>query len=209
VAPQENIMVYSFLVETYASERLKTLNVWSMFRDEDLDARPHPRLDRDRTAHEHMVHQCQSEDRWFRTMFDIDLGSPPLPETETRLAFIQRYADDSGRRLARLREKNEAWWAEDVAFFDTTHSRAWIMVRRVAHTAHHRGEQTTLLRLMGRQVHSVYGPSIDTGGLPIHDALTINAYPDIDSLIDGELQGGRKAALPGPGSHPSTERPGR
>src|SRR5207249_726864 len=80
---QENIMVYSFLVETYASERLKTLNVWSMFRDEDLDVRPHPRLDRDRTAHEHMVHQCQSEDRWFRTMFDIDLGSPPLPGTET------------------------------------------------------------------------------------------------------------------------------
>src|SRR5437879_8238633 len=75
-------MVYSFLVETYASERLKTLNVWSMFRDEDLDVRPHPRLDRDRTAHEHMVHQCQSEDRWFRTMFDIDLGSPPLRSEE-------------------------------------------------------------------------------------------------------------------------------
>src|SRR5256885_3036355 len=105
-----------------------------MFRDEDLDVRPHPRLDRDRTAHEHMVHQCQSEDRWFRTMFDIDLGSPPLPGTETRLAFIQRYADDSGRRLARLREKNEAWWAEDGAVFDTTHSRAWTMVRRGAPT---------------------------------------------------------------------------
>src|SRR3989442_876787 len=94
-------MVYSFLVETYGSERLKTLNVWSMFRDEDLDVRPHPRLDRDRTAHEHMVHQCQSEDRWFRTMFDIDLGSPPLPETEARLAFIQRYAGLRTRKGAR------------------------------------------------------------------------------------------------------------
>jgi uncharacterized damage-inducible protein DinB len=209
VAPQENIMVYSFLVETYASERLKTLNVWSMFRDEDLDVRPHPRLDRDRTAHEHMVHQCQSEDRWFRTMFDIDLGSPPLPETETRLAFIQHYADDSGRRLARLREKNEAWWAEDVAFFDTTHSRAWIMVRRIAHTAHHRAEQTMLLRLLGREVWSVYGPSVDTGGLPANGARTIYAYPDIETLIAGESSGGEKTLLPGPGSHPSTERPGR
>jgi hypothetical protein len=83
------------------------------------------------------------------------------------------------------------------------------MVRRIAHTAHHRAEQTTLLRLLGRQVHSVYGPSIDTGGLPIHDAPTIYAYTDIASLIEGESRGGAKAALPGPGPRPSTERPDR
>src|SRR2546426_12173790 len=160
-------MVYSFLVETYASERLKTLNVWSMFRDEDLDVRPHPRLDRDRTAHEHMVHQCQSEDRWFRTMFDIDLGSPPLPGTETRLAFIQRYADDSGRRLARLREKNEAWWAEDVAFFDTIHSRAWIMVRRGAHTPPPRGGATKLPPPMGGPGRRHVRPSGGNSALPV------------------------------------------
>jgi hypothetical protein len=62
------------------------------------------------------------------------------------------------------------WWKQDVAFFDTIHSRAWIMVRRIAHTAHHRAEQTTLLRLLGRQVWSVYGPSVDTGGLPANGA---------------------------------------
>ena len=202
-------MNYSFLVDTYSTERLKTLNVWSMFRDNDMDIRPHPLLERDRTAHEHMVHQCLSEDKWFRTMFGIEVGAPPLPDPENRMAFIRRYADDSEQRLARLTEKNEAWWEQEVAFFDTTHLRAWIMVRRVAHTAHHRGEQTILLRLMGRPVHSVYGPSVDTGGLPINNAVTINAYSDIASLLEGESQGGRKAALPGPGDHPSTERPGR
>src|SRR5207247_7961217 len=36
-------MDHAFLVETYASERLKTLSVWSMFADEDLNVRPHPR----------------------------------------------------------------------------------------------------------------------------------------------------------------------
>jgi hypothetical protein len=123
------------------------------------------------------------------------------------LAFIRRYADDSGQRLARLAEKDGDWWEQTVAFFDTTHRRTWIMVRRVAHSAHHRGEQTTLLRLMGRAVHSVYGPSADTGGLPVNDAVTINAYPDVASLLEGESQGGRKAALPGPGDRPSTERP--
>jgi uncharacterized damage-inducible protein DinB len=200
---------YGFLVDTYASERLKTLNVWSMFRDADLNVRPHPRLDRDRTPVEHMVHQCVSEDKWFTTMFGIDVGAPPLPTRETRLDFIRRYAEDSEKRLTALQTKDEPWWEAEVSFFDTIHSRAWIMVRRVAHTAHHRAEQTTLLRLLGHPVHSVYGPAIDTGGLPANRAATIYAYPDVSALIDGESRGGAKAPLPGPGPHPSTERPDR
>ena len=178
-----------------------------MFDDADLDVRPHPRLARDRTPREHMVHQCLSEDKWFTGMFGIDVAAPPLPSPETRLGFIERDAEDSGKRLAALGARDAAWWDAEVAFFDTTHSRAWIMVRRIAHTAHHRAEQTTLLRLLGRPVHSVYGPSIDTGGLPINGAPTIYAYRDIPSLIEGERRGGAKAPLPGPGTKPSTERP--
>jgi uncharacterized damage-inducible protein DinB len=200
-------MRYTFLVDTYASERLKTLNVWSMFDDADLATRPHPRLSRDRTPGEHMVHQCMSEDKWFTTMFGIDVGAPPLPVRETRLEFIRRYAEDSEKRLAALQTKGESWWEMEVPFFDTRHSRAWIMVRRVAHTAHHRAEQTTVLRLLGRSVHSVYGPAIDTGGLPANHAATIYPYPDVDALVAGESHGGAKAPLPGPGPHPSTERP--
>jgi len=202
-------VTYDFLVETYASERVKTLNVWAMFADDDMNVRPHPRLNRDRTPREHMVHQCMSEDKWFSGMFGIDVSAPPLPLEETRLGFIQRYAEDSDKRLARLEQADEAWWAETVAFFDTRHTRAWIMVRRIAHTAHHRAEQTTLLRLLGRQVHSVYGPSVDTGGLPANHAPTIYAYPNVASLIAGEAGGGAKAPLPGPGQNPSTERPDR
>jgi len=156
-----------------------------------------------------MVHQCLSEDKWFRTMFGIDLGMPPLPAQETRLEFIKRYAEDSGKRVAILQVKDNGWWEEEVAFFDATHSRAWVMVRRIAHTAHHRSELTTLLRLLGREVHSVYGPAVDTGGLPANKAATIYAYPDIPSLIEGESHGGAKTALPGPGEKPSTERPDR
>jgi hypothetical protein len=200
-------MDYSFLVDTYASERLKTLSVWSMFLDEYMDIRPHPLLGRDRTPHEHMVHQCLSEDKWFCTMFGIEVGALPLPESETRLNFIERYADHTGKRLAMLQEKDSAWWEQQVPFFDTMRSRAWIMVRRIAHTAHHRAEQTMLLRLFGRAVYSVYGPSVDTGGLPVNNAVTIYAYPDVASLLEGERLGGKKATLPGPGPKPSTERP--
>ncbi len=201
-------MEYDFLVDTYDLERLKTLNVWSMFKNEDLTIRPHPLLGRDRNPLEQMVHQCLSENKWFINMFGIDVGAPPLPSREVRLEFIKRYAEDSGKRLLVLRSKEKIWWEEEVSFFDVKHTRAWIMVRRIAHTAHHRAEMTTLLRLLGRQVYSVYGPSVDTGGLPDNKALTIYAYSDIDSLIEGESRGGAKNVLPGPGDKPSTERPG-
>lgn len=200
-------MKYSFLVETYETERLKTVSVWSMFMEADLSVRPHPLEKKDRSPREHMVHQCMSEDKWFRTMFDIDVGAPPLPEKETRLEFIRRYAEDSGRRLELLREKDKNWWEQEVSFFDVKRSRAWVMLRRITHTAHHRAEQTVLLRLLGREVYSVYGPSADTGGLPQNDALTIYPYPNIESLMEGEAKGGAKAKLPGPGNKPCTERP--
>jgi uncharacterized damage-inducible protein DinB len=200
-------MEYNFLINTYDTERIKTLSVWSMFMDEDLLIRPRPLGRRDRNPLEHMVHQCISEDKWFCNMFGIDVGAPPLPEQEARLEFIKRYAKDSGKRLAMIEETDKAWWEQEVSFFETKQSKAWIMVRRIAHTAHHRGEQTTILRMLGRKVHSVYGPSADTGGLPQNNALTIYAYSDIASLVEGESKGGEKTDLPGPGNTPCTERP--
>ena len=87
-------MEYQFLVDTYDSERLKTLNVWSMFTDDDLIIRPHPSLQRDRNALEHMIHQCLGENKWFVSMLGIDVGAPPLPQQESRLEFIKRYAEE-------------------------------------------------------------------------------------------------------------------
>ncbi|MBZ5703097.1 MAG: damage-inducible protein DinB [Acidobacteriia bacterium] len=200
-------MRYGFLVETYETERLKVVNVWSEFRDEDLAFRPREGDARGRSVHEQMVHQCMSEDIWFRTMLGIDVGAPPLPASETRLEFIRRYTEDSGRRLAALRARDERWWEEETAFFDVQRSRAWVMVRRIAHTAHHRGQQMAMLRMLGRAVHSNYGPTADTGGLMANKAPTIYAYPSQEALLQGEIAGGAKQPLPGPGSKPVTERP--
>src|SRR6478672_8255090 len=70
---------YEFLVDCYASERIKVLSVWSEFRDDDLEHRPRQDDSRGRSIHEHLVHQCVSEDGWFRNMLAIDVGAPPLP----------------------------------------------------------------------------------------------------------------------------------
>lgn len=200
-------MEYKHIVDTYETERLKTLSVWSMFTDDDLTIRPQPLNTLDRNPLEHMVHQCVGENKWFCEMLDIDVGAPPLPASETRIEFIKQYAHDSEKRLGMLREKNSSWWKKDVPFFDAVRSRAWILLRRITHTAHHRGEQSLLLRLLGREVYSIYGPSAYSGGLPINGAATVYAYEDIETLIEGEMKGGQKVRLPGPGNKPVTERP--
>ncbi|HEY4740969.1 MAG TPA: DinB family protein [Candidatus Acidoferrales bacterium] len=200
-------MIYDFLVETYETERIKVVSMWSEFRDEDLGFRPREGDPRGRSVHEQMVHQCASEDIWFRTMLGIDVGAPPLPNPETRIEFIRRYAEDSGKRLAVLREKNDAWWEEDAAFFDVRRARKWIMARRIAHTAHHRGQQSAMLRMLGRELHSNYGPTADTGGLMASHAPTIYAYGSVEELIRGEAAGGAKSRLPGAGGRAVTERP--
>jgi hypothetical protein len=154
-----------------------------------------------------MVHQCVSENLWFMSMLGIDVNAPPLPATETRLEFMKRYAEDSGKRLALLREMQESWWEEQTKFFDVERSRAWVMVRRVAHTAHHRGQQMAMLRMLGRDLHSNYGPTADTGGLMQNHAPTIYAYSGLNALFDGEFAGGAKTRLPGSGGRAVTERP--
>jgi uncharacterized damage-inducible protein DinB len=201
-------MTYDFLIETYATERVKVVSVWSEFHDDDLAVRPRGDDPRGRSVHEHMVHQCVSEDTWFRTMLGIDVGASPLPEHETRVEFIRRYAEDSGRRLERLRRTDERWWEETTAFFDVRRSRAWVFTRRLTHTSHHRGQQTAMLRMLGRDLHSTYGPTADTGGLMQHHAPTIYAYASVEALLDGERRGGAKTLLPVAAGTPVTERPG-
>ena len=199
-------MRYQFLIDTFETERLKVLSVWSMFADEDLPVRPNPADRRGRSVHEQMVHQCVSEDLWFRNILGVEVAAPPLPEQETRLDFIKQYAEKSGQRLEVLRSKDDGWWEGTASFFEVPRSRAWVMVRRIAHTSHHRGQQMAMLRMLGRELHSNYGPTADTGGLMQNHAPVIYAYPDLETLIEAESAGGGKVSLPGPGDKPSTER---
>ena len=197
---------YAFLVDTYATERIKTLSIWSHFTDDELAFRPERRA---RTPLEQMVHQCVSEDVWMRQMLGIDIGLPPLPAREDRLGFLEHYSEASGRRLERLGSEPAEWFAEETRFFDVPRSRAWVLTRRIAHSAHHRGQLTTYLRLLGRSLYSTYGPTADTGGLFQHGAPVIYRYRTIEALLAAARTGGGESpALPGPGAAPPTERPG-
>jgi uncharacterized damage-inducible protein DinB len=200
-------MRYQFLIDTYETEIIKVVSVWSMFDDADLRRRPRSDDARGRSLLEHMVHQCVSEDIWFKTMLGIQVTENPLPAEETRLAFLQAYTRNSRLRLAALGEQNEEWWEGETGFFDVRRTRLWVMTRRLTHTAHHRGQQTALLRMLKHDLHSTYGPTADTGGLMIDRAPTIYAYPNESILLEEERGARRKRPLPGPGFRALTERP--
>jgi uncharacterized damage-inducible protein DinB len=195
---------YDFLIDSYRTERLKTLSVWSQVPDARMAFRPEPRA---RTPHEHMVHQCVSEDTWMRNMLGISVSRPALPSEERRQAFLEHYAAVSGERLAQLESRTDDWFHEETTFFDVKRSKAWVLTRRLTHSAHHRGQLTSYLRLWGQALYSTYGPTADTGGLFQNQAQVIYRYKSVDDLIDGEREGGHDSPLPGPGEKSPTERP--
>jgi len=195
---------YDFLLDTYETERIKTLSVWSQFGDDEIGFRPAPLS---RTPHEQMVHQCVSEHLWMTGMLNIEIDLPPLPAPETRLAFINHYATASEKRLALLRDKPAAWFEETTAFFNVQRSNAWVMTRRLTHSAHHRAQLTVYLRLLGKPLYSTYGPTADTGGLFQNRAPIIYRYATVEELLAAEEHGGDFPPLPGPGEKSPTERP--
>lgn len=197
--------MYRFLLDTYDTERLKTLSTWSHFQPAQLAFRPEPRA---RTPLEHMVHQCLSEDTWMREMLGLVTTLPTLPAVETLAGFAAHYAEASRQRLEQLRAQPDAWFAGEATFFDVPRSRAWILLRRIAHSAHHRGQLTAYLRFLGTNLHSTYGPTADTGGLFRDRAPTIYRHAGLDdTLAAASGAGTAPAPLPPPPPRAVTERP--
>ncbi len=151
---------WDFLLETYETEILKIAGIWSAFPDSAMDFRPDPKS---RSVIEQMMHQIESEERWMRVMLGVDVGDPN-PAERTKKGYIEKYSADARRRLEILNTKDAAWWRGTTQFFDVERSRAWVMLRRITHSAHHRGQLVVSLRLLGIPQPSVYGPTADTGG---------------------------------------------
>jgi uncharacterized damage-inducible protein DinB len=162
--PNQPQRTYDFLLDTYETEILKILGIWSAFPESTLDFRPAPKS---RSVIEQMEHQVQSEARWMTNMLGIDTGDPN-PTEKTKRGYIEKYRADAMRRLEILRTKPGDWWREETPFFDVVRSRAWIVTRRINHSTHHRGQLVVYLRLLGLQVPSVYGPTADTAGKVIY-----------------------------------------
>ena len=135
-------------------------------------------------------------------MLGITTPLPPLPAEETRQRFLEHYAAASPDRLRALDAKSNDWFEGETQFFETMRSRAWVLTRRLTHSAHHRGQLTAYLRIWGLSLYSTYGPTADTGGLAANGATVVYRAAEVDGL----LRGAAPPELPGPGTV-ATERP--
>jgi uncharacterized damage-inducible protein DinB len=161
----ERTPAFSFLTDTYATEIQKTIGLWRQFPEQSMDWRPHAKS---RSVREQFEHQVQSEGRWMREMLGIDTGDPN-PAERTKQSFITKYEADAKGRLAMLLEKSDEWWHGVAQFFDVPRTRAWILVRRMSHSSHHRGELVMYLRMLEGAVPSIYGPTADTDGKVVYE----------------------------------------
>lgn len=158
--PRAVVPCWQHAVDTYASETNKVADVWSRFTDADLNYRPH---ERSSPVEAILRHQLLSERRFFAEFLGLDevAANRVLPEPITVASAVERLGTLARPRLLFLAAATDAWWMASTPFFDVTRERAWVFWRRVLHTAHHRTQLTVYLRLLGRPVPAVYGPSAD------------------------------------------------
>jgi len=158
--PRARVTLLQHALDTYASETNKVGAVWSRFGDADLDYRPHPAAS---TLGDIVRHQLLSERRFFGEFLELaEVPAPEvLPSPFSVGAAVARHLELARPRLGQLAAQPEAWWTEEVGFFDVRRTRAWVFWRRVLHTAHHRTQLTVYLKLLDRPVPATYGPTAD------------------------------------------------
>jgi uncharacterized damage-inducible protein DinB len=158
--PHASSPIFQHMLDTYASETNKVVSVWREFSSDDMSFRPHPHSG---TVQDIFNHQLLSERRFFGEF----LGLPELPasqvqpENQTPEGYAKRLAQLALPRMGFIAAQAEAWWLEQIPFFDVKRERIWVFWRRLLHTAHHRTQLTVYLRLLGKRVPAVYGPTAD------------------------------------------------
>jgi uncharacterized damage-inducible protein DinB len=174
--PRARVPLLQHLVDTYASETSKTASVWSSLRDDQLDFRPHGRSS---TVRQILVHQLLSERRFFAEF--VGLSEPavesllPPGEAPGVTAYVDRLVALALPRLVPIAAGDEAFWLEEVPFFDVRRQRIWVVWRRILHTAHHRAQVGVFLRLLEDRVPATYGPTADVTWSGADPTTTLDA----------------------------------
>lgn len=140
------------------AENLLTLKALRAVPTRGLDYRPHPSS---RTLKDLAWHLAESE-RWFCTdAMKLPGRKVGAKAPATAAAIAQAREAGHAELAAAVRKKGDAWLSATVEFYGMKMPRADIVGLMVRHDAHHRGQLSVYLRLVGAKVPGVYGPSAD------------------------------------------------
>jgi len=151
---------YQHVLDTYASEVNKTIDVWTRFSDAEMSFKPSERSTDVRGI---LKHELLSQRRFFAVFLGLPETSAGevLPEPESISGYSERLRDFAVVRLRYFANCDRDWWLSEVPFFDVRRERIWVFWRRVLHSAHHRTQLTVYMRLLNKPVPPVYGPTAD------------------------------------------------
>ena len=172
--PRACSAIFQHLVDTYASETNKLASVWRAFADEDLHWKPHSKS---MFVGEMFKHQLLSERRFFGEMigFREPAATDVQPRDLTVDSALKRLVELATPSLEQIANTSESEWLQPVNFFGAQRERIWVFWRRVLHTAHHRTQLTVYLRLLGRAVPPIYGPTADVTWSRADPTLSVEA----------------------------------
>ena len=172
--PQAQDRSYQHVLDTYASEVNKSIDVWRRFADAELTYKPHQRSTNVLGI---LKHELLSQRRFFAEFLNVaepDAGQV-LPHEETIEGYSMRLREMALSRLCYLADRPSEWWLTEAPFFDVRRQRIWIFWRRVLHSAHHRTQLTVYLRLLEKPVPAVYGPTADESWAGADPTTTVAA----------------------------------
>ena len=172
--PQASEAAFQHVIDTYVSEINKVISTWRAFSNDDLPFRPDPKSS---TVAEILTHELLSGRRFFAEFLgapEVE-GSAVLPAEITIEACCHRMAALARRRIDFLASRTMEWWLIEGPFFDVQRQHIWIFWRRVLHTSHHRSQLTVYLRLLGKPVPPIYGPTADLSWSGADPTTTVEA----------------------------------
>jgi uncharacterized damage-inducible protein DinB len=152
----------------YEHEYQSTLKVLRAIPEDKVNFTPHEKM---RSAGHLAWHIVAIENLFGRgTLGDkiVVGGSRSLSPPATIAAMIETYEKQHPEIVDAWKAFDESKWLEKIPFVKPN-GETWMELPRIvylqsallAHTIHHRGQLTVLLRLMGAKVPGVYGPSAD------------------------------------------------
>ena len=128
-----------------------------------LDFQPHPKSMDAGTLAWHLV----TSEQWF---IDCFLAGRKVPSEAAQRPpslqeILQAYAAQHQTQSQQVRQAHEDTWTRTLDWFGQGLPAAMLLEGvMLRHAAHHRGQLTVYLRLLGAKVPSVYGPSADEKG---------------------------------------------
>jgi uncharacterized damage-inducible protein DinB len=162
MTPDQAMVLLDAFLPAVEKEYEKTRRVLAVVPPDKCQFRPHP----DSRSALEIVWHITSCDLWFfdgllLQKFEMEDDTMPA-DFKDSADVLAWYEEEFPGKFAEVKKLTPEFWATPLPFFGIYNHPAVLYLQfMICHTAHHRGQLSAYLRLMGAKVPSIYGGSFD------------------------------------------------